>query len=1338
MLLVAGVYFFLGIVGLKLAVVPGYASAVFPAAGVGMAVVIRGGRGLLPGVWLGSLGVNLWIAGAFNVFNGWGLLAPALIGLGSTLQVWLALVLVERQLKPGWLGLENDADIIGFLLLAGPLACLFSATWGNAVLAAFHAVPIPEIAFNWWNWWVGDSIGVVLFAPMTLLLLQHRRPLGKQRLLQVAAPTLVFIAGVLVVFVFASAREIQHFKQRIEEQGSAVASQLRAKISAGSDLVASLNSFVQANPVLSDADFQEFTRKSRLAHPELLALSWNPLIDSASRNRFEVNLSKELAISHFQITQLDRQDRLVPAETRDIYVPVRYITPWENNRMALGYDIASDPVISAAVAAAIRSGKQAATPPIRRMQAPEAGLAVLLLDPAYKYRPGVDGKSTADLGPVSGLAVGVFRVDDMITPVPPLKLPPTLTWTLEDPGARPESRLLYPSSPPDINRELSAFAWRADIPIGDRFWRLSVYPTQAYFKADRAFLSWLVLVGGLALASMVQAFLLAMTGRTSAVQRQVIAQTLSISRQKAFLSLGEEAGGIGCWEADLIENKQTWSKNCTTLIGFPLLSEPTWEDFLAVVHPADRQRVIDATQSHIENATKYDVEYRAFVANGETRWLRSCGQVERDAEGKPILMRGIVQDINERVLADLALSRSESQFRSLFENMASGFVLHEIVTDQQGEPIDYMFLAANAAYEAITGFDRQTIIGKCITEVYPKIHEDSVDWIQVYGQVALHGGTRHVESFAEGLQRWFQITAYRPAPRQFAVLVDDITHRKQSEEKLQLAASVFTNTHDGIVVTDPKGRILDINPAFTQITGFSRGEVLGQYPSILKSGHQDGAFYAAMWRRLRKRGAWSGELWNRKKDGSEFPEWLTVSAVPDVDNCETAYYIGTFSDISLLKRHEQELQRMAYYDPLTSIPNRVLLADRIHQAIAHSRRHRSRFAVCYLDLDGFKPINDEFGHDVGDTLLVKMTERIKTVLRESDTVARLGGDEFAIILQKMEQTAECLAMIERILGIVNEPVNLNGNIVKISASIGLTLFPEDDADADVLLRHADQAMYQAKQGGKNCYRVFDMALDQRLHQRLEFLKAMESGLGDDEFLLYYQPKVYIDSGKLMGAEALIRWRHPQKGLLAPGQFLPAVENSDLEIRIGQWVIESALGQLARWQSAGLELEVSINIAGHHLQQRDFVGELERRLRRFPALPAGRLQIEVLETAALKDIEQIAGIIQSCQRLGVGFALDDFGTGYSSLNYLRHLPAETLKIDQTFVRDMLEDAGDYDIVEGVIALANTFKRQTVAEGVETVLHLQSLRTLGCHIGQGHGIAQPMPAEEFFEWSKGRGA
>jgi len=551
------------------------------------------------------------------------------------------------------------------------------------------------------------------------------------------------------------------------------------------------------------------------------------------------------------------------------------------------------------------------------------------------------------------------------------------------------------------------------------------------------------------------------------------------------------------------------------------------------------------------------------------------------------------------------------------------------------------------------------------------------------------------------------------------------------EQEQRLAASVFNHSHDGIIISNSDNQIIDVNTSFTRITGYQPTDILNKNPRFLQSGKQDKEFYQRMWNHLLKHNHWTGEFWNKHKDGHFFAVQTSISVIRNslggID-----HFVAVFSDITLRKTHEQALKRIAYFDELTGLPNRTLLSDRMSQGIAQTQRSGKTMAVCFLDLDGFKQVNDTFGHEMGDKLLIEVTKRISSCLRKIDTLSRIGGDEFVLLLLDLNNENEFINSVERILDIVQQTFLIDNSTINISASLGVTLFPQNDNDADTLLRHADQAMYMAKQKGKNQYCLFDPHLNQQAFQHEQEINRIKQALTDNEFFLYYQPKVNLKNGQVLGFEALIRWQHPQKGLLLPADFLPIIENTDCMLEVSNWVIATALKQLNQWQQEDIKLTISINIAPCHLIQQDFVSQLQQHLAHYPNVSPEYLELEVLETAALDDVIRVSGIMKACVKLGVNFSLDDFGTGYSSLTYLRNLPARTLKIDQTFIRDMLVDPEDMAIVVGTIGLAKAFHREVIAEGVETVEHGRELIKIGCELAQGYGIAKPMPAEHINAW------
>ncbi|OKN94800.1 hypothetical protein AM473_001330 [Pseudomonas aeruginosa] len=507
---------------------------------------------------------------------------------------------------------------------------------------------------------------------------------------------------------------------------------------------------------------------------------------------------------------------------------------------------------------------------------------------------------------------------------------------------------------------------------------------------------------------------------------------------------------------------------------------------------------------------------------------------------------------------------------------------------------------------------------------------------------------------------------------------------------------------------------------------------MGQTPRLLESDRYDDGFYQTVWQALREHDYWHGELWCRRKNGSQFAALLTISAVPDMQG-HIEHYAAMFSDITALKENQQQLERVAHYDLLTGLPNRLLLGDRLKQAIRQTRRRGMHLAVVFIDLDGFKKVNDQHGHAVGDKLLSVLSRRMTQVLREGDTLARLGGDEFVAVLVDLPDISISVPILDRLIEVAAQPVPIGDALCEVSASIGVSYYPQgEDIDADQLLRQADQAMYRAKQAGKNRYHVFDTEKDRTLRTRHEGFDSIKNALANGQFLLCFQPKVNMRTGEVLGAEALIRWQHPTCGLLSPASFIPIIENHPLGIDVGKWTIEAALTQIEVWRKAGLHVPISVNIGARHLLQPDFIMHLRGMLSRHPGAQPQDLELEILETSAVEDFVQVSQSMALCERMGLRFALDDFGSGYSSLTYLKRLPAYLLKIDQGFIRDMLEDPDDIAILDALLALARSFGRNCIAEGVESIKHGEILLRLGCEWGQGYAIGHPMPVHEFEQW------
>jgi len=823
----------------------------------------------------------------------------------------------------------------------------------------------------------------------------------------------------------------------------------------------------------------------------------------------------------------------------------------------------------------------------------------------------------------------------------------------------------------------------------------------------------------------------------------------------------------GWFELNIQTGEVSVSDEYARLLGLnPKHFHPSYQRWFKNIHPDDRDSVLKSFKECIDTGTPQESEYRIRSSSNEWLWMHSIGDVtELDPQNNPLRMVGIHRDITQSKNLEVDLQKGEQVLRLLAEHGASDsdnlftLIIQQLAISQgvryaliaqidSKNPSQVNTIAVWADNNIIDNFSYNLKGTPCsnvikndacfypsdIQHLFPedRLLEDM--HAESYIGVPLKKDNGHVLGIIALLDDKPMIE--RPQTinllNSLSVRTSIELERIESNKKIMLSARVFSDTHEGITITDAEMNIIDINPAFTVITGYSRDDVIGKNPRILSSGKQSPEFYQDMWQHINKYGHWQGEIWNRKKDGEIYAELITISALKD-ELDHVVNYVGVFSDVTHSKRQQEQLSLMAHYDVLTGLPNRALFTDRFYQAIAHSKRTGSQLAVCFLDLDHFKPVNDAYGHEVGDKLLIEVSKRVIANIRDEDTVSRQGGDEFALLLGEIESFSQCEHFLDRLNNSLSEPYIIEGVKHNISASIGVTLYPFDDADLDSLLRHADQAMYQAKQAGRNRHHLFSVEQDQQNTYKYHQLDEIERALINKQFQLYYQPKVNMVTGDVFGAEALIRWIHPEKGLIPPLDFLPIIEGTELEIKIGNWVINEALSQLEIWHQQDMRPEVSVNISSHHLLSETFFTDLDTVMSQHPTVDSQCLQIEILESSALGDLNAITTVIEACQGvLGVKVALDDFGTGYSSLTHLRSLPANTIKIDQSFVKGMIDDPSDYAIIDGIIGLADSFGRQVIAEGVETTDHGLMLLMMGCEEAQGYGIAKPMPANKYHQW------
>ncbi len=810
----------------------------------------------------------------------------------------------------------------------------------------------------------------------------------------------------------------------------------------------------------------------------------------------------------------------------------------------------------------------------------------------------------------------------------------------------------------------------------------------------------------------------------------------------------------------------TWvSGNIARLLGYSVeqaLQAGWWRGHL---HPDDRAVVL-TKMAGLASRGQFVHDYRFFDSDGQTRWIHDELRLERDMEGQADEAVGAWRDITEAKLAEQLQQTRITVLDGLVANQPLPGILKEIATRLEQmhpemrvailirEPSNgrlYTGAAPSlpAFYNAaVNGLEPKIGHGSCGTSaalgeaVIVADISSHPYWAQ-YARLAEQAGLRACWSIPfkdEAGQVLGTFGIYYAQPRspiqaeldligEFARIAGLAVTRVRADTILRQAAAVFESTREGVVITDLTPRILTVNRAYTEITGYEEAEVVGRNPSLLKSGRQEEAFYQMLWANLLEAGHWQGEIWNRRKNGEIYPQLLTISSVYDGEGLPS-HYVGVMTDISQLKQSEARLEHLAHYDPLTDLPNRLLLQSRLEHALEHAERHQQQIAVLFLDLDRFKDVNDSLGHPVGDELLEALARRLGERLREDDTLGRLGGDEFLVLLENLERPEDAAGVAKTLLQLLEQPFSLpSGHEVYVGASIGISLYPDDGLNVTELIKNADVAMYQAKEQGRNTASFYTPSLTVAANERLDMEARLRRALAKGEFVLHYQPQLATQSGVLIGCEALVRWNSPEEGMISPLRFIPLAEATGLIVPLGEWVLRTACAQAKAWLDAGMPpLLMSVNLSGRQLQQRDIVQRVAAILEE-TGLPADRLKLELTESMIMGRGEQAVELLHALKALGLYLSIDDFGTGYSSLAYLKRFPIDELKIDQGFVRDIPHDLNDTEIAAAIIAMARNLNLKVMAEGVETREQLDFLKRQGCHAYQGYLFSRPVPADEF---------
>lgn len=851
-------------------------------------------------------------------------------------------------------------------------------------------------------------------------------------------------------------------------------------------------------------------------------------------------------------------------------------------------------------------------------------------------------------------------------------------------------------------------------------------------------------------------------------ERQQSESTAAVSRSEQLLREAERVAGLGSWELDLVSMRLFWSEQIYRLLRLdPEQIEPDYDTFLALLHPDERESVDLAFRRAVEQGSTYSIEHRLLLADGTVLWVQERAEIQYAEDGTPLRALGTAQDITEHKQARLTLALKARRDEALLQLPRAAESLDEpamlqhalaLTEDLTGSTIGFAhFVNPDQVSVELAAWSVRTLEAGCVVEHdkhYPlpsaglwadALRRRTQVIIDGYpardvrkglpaGHIALRralivpvvDGERVTMLFGVGNKA----CGYDQTDVDSVQLLANETWRLAQKVRvlaqLTLADQVLAETRQGVAITDANGNLVRVNAAFTRITGYSAREVLGKNPRLLQSGRHDAAFYREMWSAVVRDGSWRGEIWNRRKSGEVYPQWLSVSQVRDASG-RVGHYVGLFSDLSESKQAQEEIDFLSHHDALTGLANRRLFNERLEHALTRVER-KGRLAVLNLDLDRFKQVNDTLGHADGDRLLVEVRRRVAAELLPSDTLARLGSDEFALLLEERAEAPRVAALARVLLTRIAEPLQLGDRELVVTACIGISLYPDDGLDADSLARHASHALGAAKRQSRNSFQFFDRSLTEGALERLITEQALRGAIARNELLLVYQPQVRLADEALVAVEALVRWQHPELGLVPPDQFIPLAEEIGLISGIGAWVLDTACAQVAVWEQEGLIVpRLAVNLSARQLDEIALADTVATTLRAH-RIEAVRLELEVTESMLMREPEAARELLSELKSLGARISIDDFGTGYSSLAMLRLLPLDQLKIDRSFVRDIGRDADDEAIVRTIIAMARTLGLETVAEGVENAEQHRFLTQEQVDLGQGYRFAKPLTAEQ----------
>ncbi len=1118
-----------------LATPPSNASPIWPAAGVALAGILIYGNRILPGLIIAVLATQIY--SFLEISNIDKILLSIRIGsiaaLGSFIQAILGAKLIKRFIGDDS-SLIEDKKIIGFFLLGGPVSCTISATFGLLALYFENLIVAKDLLLAWGTWWVGDTIGVLIFTPLTLLLFSPKKSFWKRKQAIVAYLLLGLFLAVVIIFKYSETQEHQRISSEFQRQVALVDGALKSRIEHHLEINLALKGFLENVEAINSKKFHHFTLPFLNRYSNIQALEWIPRITYGQKLQLEQS-------KKFIIYEADENNNLVPAKKKAIYFPIYFVEPKFTNQRAIGFDISSNPQVFPVIDKVIKSSKTQATGAIQLVQDGIKKPGIVLYSPVYR----IDQPIINELHKqkyFSGFAASVFRINDLVENVLD-QLPETnLTLSIKD-----NERILFDSFSKKYSHQLNFIALKQSekINFAGRSWTIVYKPSLQFYAKQQSWVTWWILLGGLLLTGLIGIGTLLLTGRSKRVEELVKIKTRDLEAANTHLS--EEIKKRQHFQAELasrnlvLEQLAEGESLQQILLRIATDAERQLSEMLCTILLLDEEKP-SLKQGASPNLPDYFIE----TITGKSFDDLGC------------FVKQVFAEKNTVVVNDFA----DSDCHLSFKNLSLKLNLKTCWT----EPIMS---------------SRNKLLGIVIFFFYEKQPTTSEN-LQYFKRVA-------------------QLSAIA-------------IERKNNESELRIAASTF-QSHEAIMVTDKQGKVLRVNQAFSDTTGFWEEDIIGQNPKILSSGIHGWSFFLNIYRNLIRHGRWQGEIWSQRKNGEIFPEWLTITAVKDEQD-KVSHYVAIFSDITDKIAAEKEIHALAFYDSLTGLPNRRLLLEQLQHEITGAKRHHRFGALYFLDLDHFKKINDSLGHQVGDELLILVAQRIKALLRNEDTACRFGGDEFIILIPAQADNAKTAAnqaaiLAEKIKQTINQPFFLQNTPHHFSTSIGISIYPGATNQPSVIIQQADTAMYRAKESGRNGICFFQTSMQKTADRRLIMEKEIRQALENQEFELYYQPQVN-QHGQVISAEALIRWNHPEKGLILPNEFISIAEDTQLILPIGQWVLKEGCKQIKRWDAEGVLIKhISINVSSRQFRQSDFVSQVKNAIAE-SGIIANRLMIELTE------------------------------------------------------------------------------------------------------------------------------